>query len=44
MLAFVKCFSLKRAKHPRGYEDPHVLASETPCKSNQTNKNRNISM
>jgi len=35
MLAFVKCFSLKRTKHPPGYEDPHVLASETPFTVNE---------
>ncbi|XP_010418515.1 PREDICTED: calcineurin B-like protein 8 isoform X2 [Camelina sativa] len=42
MLAFVKCFSLKRTKHPRGYEDPHVLASETPFTVNEIEALHNL--
>ncbi|KAG5382740.1 hypothetical protein IGI04_034210 [Brassica rapa subsp. trilocularis] len=42
MLAFVKRFSLKRTKHPRGYEDPQVLASETPFTVNEIEALHNL--
>ncbi|KAL1209152.1 Calcineurin B-like protein 8 [Cardamine amara subsp. amara] len=42
MLAFVKCFSLKRTKHPPGYEEPHVLASETPFTVNEIEALHNL--
>ncbi|CAN8245556.1 unnamed protein product [Cochlearia groenlandica] len=42
MSAFVKCFSLKRTKQPRGYEDPHVLASETPFTVNEIEALHNL--
>ncbi|KAL6348841.1 hypothetical protein AAG906_033497 [Vitis piasezkii] len=32
MLAFTRCFCLKKAKQHPGYEDPTTLASETPCR------------
>ncbi|KAJ4877190.1 Calcineurin B-like protein 8 [Raphanus sativus] len=42
MLAFVKRFSLKRTKHPRGYEEPQVLASETPFTVNEIEALHNL--
>lgn len=35
MLAFTRCFCLKKAKQHPGYEDPTTLASETPFTVNE---------
>lgn len=37
-VSLMGCFYSKTPKHTPGYEDPSLLAAETPCKYEKANK------